>query len=89
MCAGAVVGPWCPVQASTHRDRHEFVVRGVVLDLVDAVSVAVVSAQDRLIAVGQLTPALRLGAAGAGAQLGDFVDTPLAAFADQRLDEDG
>ena len=60
MRAGAVVGPRRGVQAVTDRDRHEFVVGGVVFDLVDAVAVAVVGAQDRLVAVGQLAPALRL-----------------------------
>ena len=43
--------------------RHQLVVGGVVLDLVDAVAVAVVGVQDRLVAVGELTPALRLRAA--------------------------
>jgi hypothetical protein len=58
--ARAVVGPRRGVQAVADRDRHQLVVGRVVLDLVDAVAVAVVGAQDRLVAVGELAPALRL-----------------------------
>ena len=75
------------VQAVVDRDAHQLVVSGVVLDLVDPVSVAVVGAQDRLVAVGQFTPALRLAGAGNRADFGDLVQAPLAAFADQRLGE--
>ena len=87
MGARPVVGPRRGVQAVTDRHRHELVVGGVVLDLVDAVAVAVVGVQDRLIAVGQLAPALRLRAAGECAELGDLVEAPLTALADQRLGE--
>ena len=69
------------------RDPHQLVVGGVVLDLVDAVSVAVVGAQDGPVAAGQLAPALRLLGAGNGADRGHVVQAPLPAFADQRLDE--
>ena len=83
--AGAVVCPRRGVQAVADRDLHQLVVRGVVLDLVDAVAVAVVGAQDRLVAVGELAPALRLPAAGERPEFGDLVEAPLAALADQRL----
>jgi hypothetical protein len=85
--AGAVVGPRRGVQAVGHRDGHQFVVGGVVLDLVDAVAVAIVGAQDRLVAVGEFAPALRLPATRQLAQLGHLVETPMAALPDQRLDE--
>ena len=76
MGARPVVGPRCGVQAVADRDRHQFVVGGVVFDLVDAVAVAVVGVQDRLVAVGQLAPALRLRAAGERAEFGDLVERP-------------
>ena len=85
---GAVVGPRRGVQAVADRDLHQLVVGGVVLDLVDAVAVAVVGAQDRLVAVGQLAPALRLRAAGERPEFGDLVEAPLPALADQRLGQD-
>ena len=85
MRARAVVCPRRGVQAVADRDRHQLVVRRVVLDLVDAVAVAVVGAQDRLVAVGELAPALRLPAAGERPEFGDLVEAPLAALADQRL----
>ena len=87
---------WAPGRSSAHGaacrpwpigDLHQLVVGGVVLHLVDAMAVAVVGVQDRLIAVGQLTPALRLGAAGERAEFDDLVEAPLAALADQRLGE--
>ena len=87
--AGAVVGPWRGVQAVADRDRHQLVVGRVVLDLVDAVAVAVVGAQDRLVAVGQLAPALRLRLPRERAEFGDLVEAPLAALADQRLGSTG
>ena len=85
--AGPIVGPRCGMQAVADRHRHQLVVGGVVLDLVDAVTVSVVGAQDRLVAVGELTPALRLLRARDRAEIGDLVDAPLAALADQRLGE--
>ena len=87
MGAGPVVGPRRGVQAVADRDAHQLVVGGVVLDLVDAMAVAVVGVQDRPVAVGQLAPALRLRRAGQRAEFGDLVEAPLAALADQRLDE--
>ncbi|AEF34686.1 hypothetical protein JDM601_0686 [Mycolicibacter sinensis] len=44
--------------------------------------------QNRAVAIGELTPALHLPGAGEGTEVGDFVDAPLAALTDQRLDED-
>ena len=85
MGARPVVGPRRGVQAVADRHRHQLVVGGVVLDLVDTIAVAVVGVQDRLVAVGQLAPALRLSAAGKRAKVGDLVEAPLPAFADQRL----
>ena len=79
----AVVGPRGGVQAVADRHRHQLVVGGVVLDLVDAVAVAVVGAQHRLVAIGELTPALRLRAARQRAEFGDLVEAPLAALADR------
>ena len=83
-----IVGPWRGVQAMADRDFHQLVVRGVVFDFVDAVAVAVVGVQDRLVAIGQLAPALRLPAARQRAELGDLVEAPLPAFADQRVGQD-
>ena len=51
---GAACRPW-PTAT-----RHQLVVGGVVLDLVDAVTVAVVGVQHRPVAVGEFAPALRL-----------------------------
>src|ERR1700689_1351071 len=67
---------------------HQLVVGRVVFDLVDAVTVAVVGAQDRPVALGQLAPALGLPRAGNRADRGHLIQTPLPAFADQRLDKD-
>ena len=85
MRAGPVVGPRRGVQAMADRHFHQLVVGGVVFDFVDAVPIAVVGVQDRLVAIGQLAPALCLPAAGQRAELGDLVEAPLPAFADQRL----
>ena len=75
------------MQAVADRRSHQLVVGGVVLHLVDAVAVPVVGAQDRLVAVGELTPSLRLPRARDRTEVGDLVDTPFAALADQRLGE--
>jgi len=48
-----------------------------------------VGVQDRLIAVGQLTLALRLGTAGQGAEFGHLVEAPLATLADERFGQYG
>ena len=82
---GPVVRPRGGVQAVADGDRHQLVVGGVVLDLVDAVAVAVVGVQDWLVAVGEFAPALRLRAAGERPEFGDLVEAPFAALADQRL----
>ena len=85
--AGPVVGPRRRVQAVADGDAHQLVVGRVVLDLVDAVAGAVVCAQDRTMAIGELAPPLRLLRAGQRAELGDLVEAPLPALADQRLDQ--
>ena len=75
------------MQAVADRRAHQLVVGGVVFHLVDAVAVAVVGVQDGPVAVGELTPALGFAAAGDRAELVHLVQAPLAALADQRLDE--
>ena len=87
MRARPVVGPRRGVQSVLDRDPHQLVVGRVVFDLVDAVSVAVVGAQDGPVAVGQLAPALGLPGAGDRADRGHLVQAPLPAFADQSLDK--
>src|SRR6202042_979767 len=86
--ARPVVGPRRGVQSVLDRDPHQLVVGRVVFDLVDAVAIAVVGAQDGPVALGQLAPALGLPGAGNGADRGHLVQAPLTAFADQRLDKD-
>jgi hypothetical protein len=75
------------MQAVADRHRHQLVVGRVVFDLVDAVPIPVVGAQDRLIAVGELTPPLCLLRTRDRTELDDLVETPLTALADQRLGE--
>lgn len=61
-----LVRPRGTVQAVPDRDAHQFVIGRVVLHLVDAVPHPVMGLQHRPVAVGQLTPALRLTTAGDG-----------------------
>ncbi len=75
----AVVGPRRRVQAAGDRLGHQRVVGGVVLDGVDAVAVAVVAVQLRLVLVGQLTPADHLWIAGAATPRGQLLEAPSAA----------
>jgi hypothetical protein len=75
------------VQAVFDRDGHELVVDGVVLDLVDAVAVAVVGAQDGWVRVGEPAPLLGLLAAGQPAERVDLVDRPGGAVPGQRLEQ--
>ena len=58
---------------------------GIELDLVDAVAVAVVAAQDRLVALGALRVGERRGAAGELAGVAQAVDAPATALALERL----
>ena len=85
---------WAPGWGSRHgrlRDRaldgaaQQPVPRGVELDLVDPVAVAVVGAQDRRVALGAPAVLGRLDAAGDPAGLAGPVDAPAAALALQRL----
>ena len=85
MGSGPVVGPRGGVQAVADGRPHQFVIRRVVLDLVDPVAVAVMGVQDRHVAVGQVAPALRGGTAGQRAEFGDLVHTPSPALADEGL----
>jgi hypothetical protein len=85
--AGPVVGPRRGVQAVADGDAHQRVVGGVVLDLVDAVADTVVGVQHRAVAVGEFTPALGLRAARERPELGDLVEAPPPALADQRFGE--
>ena len=83
--ARTVVGPRCGVQSVPDGHLHQLVVRRVVLDLVDPVSVPVVGVQHRAVAVGQLTPALRGRATRDRTEFGDLVDTPLTSLANEGL----
>ena len=87
MGSRSVVGPGRGVQAVADRDAHEFVVGGVVLDLIDAIPVAVMGMQHRPVAIGEITPALGGGSAGDRPELADLIEAPLPTLADQRLDE--
>ena len=59
---GFLGAPRQRVQFPLHAQRHQFVPGRVELDLVQAVAIAVVGAQDRLVLIGQHAPAQRLGA---------------------------
>ena len=86
-CAGlAGVVPRQRVQLVLGRERHELVVGGVELDLVDAVAVAVVGDQLRRVLVGLTPPRERLAAPDA-ADLAHAVARPAAALSLQPLRE--
>ena len=85
--ARAIIGPGRGVQSVADRGAHQFVIGGVVLDLVDAIPVAVVGVQDRAVAVGEIAPALGGGPAGQRTKFGDFVEAPATALADQGFDQ--
>ena len=87
MGARPVVGPRGGVQAMGDRRAHQLVIGRVEFDLIDAVPVTVVGVQDRAITVGQRTPALGLRPARDRAELGDLVQAPQPALADQRFDQ--
>ena len=76
------------MQAVADGHLHQLVVGGVVLDFVDPMAVAIVGAQHRLVAVGELTPANGLRTARERTEFGHLVESPLAALTDQRLGED-
>ena len=59
--------------------------RRVVLDLVDAIAVAVVRFEYGNVALGALGVIERLGGGDHGAEIADSVETPLATLANQRL----
>ena len=85
MRAGAVVCPRRGVQAVADRDLHQLVVRRVVFDLVDAVTVPVVGVQNGAVPIGELAPALGLVRSAERAELGDLIGVPPAALPDERL----
>ena len=64
---------------------HQLVPGRVELDLVDAVAEPVVGAQHGRVLVGQPAPVLRLGGAGAAADLADLRLRPAGALAAQRV----
>src|SRR3954464_14282153 len=85
--AVAVARPGQRVHALLGGQRHELVVGGVELDLVDAVAVAVEDLQPRRALLGQAAPLPgRAGAPGA-AGLGAALAPGAAALALERLDE--
>ena len=86
-CAPGLAGsrqgrPWISRSIAPRSSQCQ---RRVELDLVDPVAVAVVGAQDRLVALGPAAVLERLGAAGGGARLPGAVDAPAAALALERL----
>ena len=64
------------MQLVLDRDPHQLVVRGVVLDRVDAVAEAVVGVQHRRVLVGGEAPADALGGAGQLAELVQLLRRP-------------
>ena len=68
-----------------HSDIHQPVVRRVVFDLVDTVTVPIVRAQYRLVPVGEFTPSLSFLTGSDGAQFEGLVGAPATTFADKRL----
>jgi hypothetical protein len=83
-----LVGPRRGVHTVGDGCAHQLVVGRVVLDLVDAVPVQVVRAQDGLVAVGELTPTLGFTAGGNRPDLVDLFQPPLPTLTDQGLDKD-
>nr|BFE71186.1 hypothetical protein GCM10020092_044870 [Actinoplanes digitatis] len=89
MRAGPPVRPRRRGQALADCHLHEPVPGGVELDLVDAVAVAVVGDQARLVPVGLLGPALRLGAAAELAEPVQVVGRPAGALAGDPFEQGG
>jgi hypothetical protein len=75
------------MQAVADRYTHQLVVRRVVFHLVESVPVPVMGMQDGPVAVGEFTPTVGLAARGDRAKVVHFFQAPLAALADQSLDE--
>ena len=89
MGAGLGVAPRQPVALALDRLAQQPVPGGVEVDLVDAVAVAVVGAQDRLVALAALRVVARLGGTGHFAAVAQAVDAPAAALALEGLAERG
>ena len=85
MRSGLRVPPGQAVDLALDRLSQGPVPGGVELDLVDAVSVAVVGAQQRLVALGPLGVLQGLGAAGELARVAQAVQAPAAALPLERL----
>jgi hypothetical protein len=75
------------VQLVLGGERHELVVGGVEVDLVDAVAEAVDRPQLRRMLVGLVAPGRQRRAAPDAADLGAALARPAAALAVERLDE--
>ena len=85
-CApGCGLAPGQAVDLALDRAAQQPVPGRVELDLVDPVAVAVVGAQDRLVALGAPAVLARLDAPGDRAGLAGAVDAPAAALALERL----
>ena len=85
--AGALGRPRRAVQAVFDGDAHQLVVLRQVVDLVDAVAVAVVRAQHRRVLVGQPSPLLRGLAVGERAEVAHLGLGPAGALAVQALEQ--
>ncbi len=87
MREGTIGVPRQAVQFVLHAHLHQLMPGGVKLDLVDAVAVAVVGAQHRLVLVGQPAPLLLGLAADELAELRGPLEHPLGALALGGLDQ--
>ena len=87
MRAGLGIGPRKGVDAEPDAGAHQLVPGGVELDLVDAVSEAVMGNERGLVLVRLAAPFTGLRGAGERADLRDPVLGPVAALAPKRLDE--
>src|SRR5262249_12444425 len=85
VCPWAFLAPWQAMDLALDRALEEPVPRGVELDLVDPVAVAVVGPEHRLVFLGAPAVLACLGAAGGGPRFARPVDAPAAALALERL----
>ena len=83
--AGSRLAPRQRVDFALDTQAQHPVHRRVVVDLVDAVAVAVVRLEHRDVALGALGVSERLRGGDHGAEIADPVKAPLAALANQRL----
>ena len=73
-CLGLVVKT---VQAGADRRLHELVVRGMEVDPVEALAVAVVGVEDRIVAIRLEPPAQHFGGPDPGTDLGEKDPRPI------------